>query len=182
MVEQPPSVRRLRGLTAMALRHSALDVTARSAVQGLGLAWPNAAGDVTGTGPWLAWRSPNEILVLGAASAPLQTLRDMLAPGQSETSVAIDVSQAMALFELNATGSAAQLDGWLARMVDAQSIPHDAGRCTRCRCVDVPVMLLRLAPGRMWLLVDAPLAGYIGDWLAFGFEGTFGAVLSIERY
>lgn len=166
-----PGCRQLSGFTALTIRHFAGDSSARQAVQAQGLIWPNLPGALAGHDPWLAWRSPRETLALGYQSAPLHALLDALAPGRSETAMAVDVSQALAAFELHGP----LLDAWLSRLVDAAAIPRQAGRACQCRLADVPVLLLRLDPERLYLLADRPIAPYLGNWLAYSHGGAFDA-------
>jgi len=65
------------------------------------------------------------------------------------------------------------LDDWLSHLVDALAIPRQSGCVTRCRLADVPVLLLRLYPDRVWLVADRPSAPYLGNWLAYAHEGAF---------
>lgn len=164
-----PGFVRLSGLTVITLRHLAGDTSARAAVQDQGLPWCEAPGELTGSGPWLAWRSPRETLALGFDATLLPALLQALAPGRSESAVAVDLSQALAVFELQG----ARIDEWLAHLVDASSIPRQAGRAARCRMMDVAVFLLRLDANRLLLLVDRPVAAYVENWLAYAHEGAF---------
>ncbi len=164
-----PGFRRLSGLTVITLRHLEGDTSARAAAQAQGLPWCEAPGELAGSGPWLAWRSPRETIALGFESTLLPTLLQALAPGRSESAVAVDLSQALAVFELQG----AQIDEWLAHLVDASSIPRQAGRAARCRMMDAAVFLLRLQADRLLLLVDRPVAAYVENWLAYAHEGAF---------
>lgn len=164
-----PGVRLMTGVSALTLRHFNGDTRARAAVQAAGLAWPELPGQVTGDDPWMAWRNPQEMLAIGLRRAPLQAVLQSLAPGRSDTAVALDLSEALAIFELHGP----MLDTWLSHLVDALAIPRHSGRVTRCRLADVPVLLLRLDPERVWLVADRPTAPYLGNWLAYAHEGAF---------
>lgn len=164
-----PGCRQLSGFTALTIRHFAGDRSASEAVLAQGLIWPNEPGALAGQDPWLAWRSPQEIMALGFQSAPLHALLHVLAPGRSETAMAVDVSQAFAVFELHGP----LLDAWLSHLVDAATIPRQAGRACRCRLVDVPVLLLRLSPEHVYLVADRPITPYLGNWLAYSHSGAF---------
>lgn len=164
-----PGVRLMTGVSALTLRHFNGDTRARAAVQAAGLAWPELPGQVTGDDPWMAWRNPQEMLAIGLRRAPLQAVLQSLAPGRSATAVALDLSEALAIFELHGP----MLDTWLSHLVDALAIPRHSGRVTRCRLADVPVLLLRLDPERVWLVADRPTAPYLGNWLAYAHEGAF---------
>ncbi|MBC7703449.1 MAG: hypothetical protein H7274_05830 [Rhodoferax sp.] len=164
-----PGVRLMTGVSALTLRHFPGDTSVRDAAQAAGLVWPDQPGQVTGDDPWMAWRNPQETLAIGLRRAPLQAVLQSLAPGRSDTAVAFDLSEALAIFELHGP----MLDDWLSHLVDALAIPRQSGRVTRCRLADVPVLLLRLDPERVWLVADRPSAPYLGNWLAYAHEGAF---------
>lgn len=164
-----PGCRQLSGFTAVTIRYFADDRSASEAVQAQGLIWPSVPGELSGHDPWLAWRSPQETLALGFQSAALPALLHALAPGRSETALAVDVSQALAVFELHGP----LLDAWLAHLVDAAAIPRQPGRVCRCRLADVAVLLLRLDSKRVYLVTDRPIAPYLGNWLAYSHSGAF---------
>lgn len=164
-----PGWRIVSGVTAVTIRHFAGDTDARAAALQLGPAWPDAPGALTGSDPWLAWRSPQETIAFGMEHEPLRRLVERLAPGQSAGAVAIDISEATAVIELHGP----RLDDWLAHLVDAMSIPRTAGRCTRARLADAAVLLLRLADDRLWLALERPIRAYAEDWLGYAHEGAF---------
>lgn len=166
-----PGCRQLSGFTAVTIRYFAGDRSASEAVQTQGLIWPNVPGELSGHDPWLTWRSPQETLAFGFQSAPLHALLHALAPGRSETAIAVDASQALAAFELHGP----LLDAWLAHLVDAAAIPRLPGRVCRCRVVDVSAMLLRLDPERVYLVADRPIAPYLSNWLSYSHTGAFDA-------
>lgn len=171
-----PGARRVERFRAMTVRYFAGDTAAPGALRALAPDWSGKPGELVGSDPWLAWRSPQETIAVGLAAAPLQRLLVSLAPGRSETAYAADLSDALAVFELHGP----RLDAWLAHLVDATAIAHAAGRATRCRLADVAVMLLRLAPERLWLIADRPLAPYLANWLAYTHEGAFS--LATDRF
>lgn len=168
-----PGCRELQGLQAAAVRHFAGDDSAAQAVAAIGLpglpppgVLASAAGE---SGPWLAWRAPQECLLLSLDAAPVCTLLQALEPGRSESAMAANLGDAVAAYELHGP----RIDDWLAHLVDADAIPREAGRATRARAIDVPVLLLRLAPERLWLLGDRPITAYLRHWLAFSHQGAF---------
>ena len=167
-----PNCRQLSDVSVVTIRHFAGDSSAREAVQAQGLAWPEVPGSLSGNGPYLAWRNPQETLALGLQPPALHAVLDALAPGRSETAVAVDLSESLAVFELQG----ALLDDWLSHLVDALAIPRQSGQCTRCRLADIPVLLLRLDPERVWLVADRPIAPYLSNWLSYSHEGAFSAV------
>lgn len=164
-----PGVRLLASTSAITIRHFPGDASARTAVQQAGLAWCDTPGTFAGTGPWLAWRSPQETIAIGFEPARLRPLLAELAPGRHAGAAAADISEAIAGFELHGP----MLDEWLAHLVDASAIPRQAGRVTRARLAEVAVMLLRLAPDRLWLLAEKPLLPYVQEWLVYAHEGAF---------
>ncbi|MFZ4626225.1 MAG: hypothetical protein ACOYNF_18565, partial [Rhodoferax sp.] len=125
-----------------------------------------------GQDPYLAWRGPRESLAIGFQSEPLRAVLDALAPGRSDSAVAVDLSESLAVFELHGV----LLDVWLSHLVDAMAIPHKTGRVCRCRLADIPVLILRLDPERVWLVVDRPIAPYLSNWLSYSHQGAFDAV------
>lgn len=173
MVDLDPSsmtsYRQISGYTAITIRHFRGDVSAWNAISAQSLVWPQTPGALTGSDPCLAWRGPGEVIAVGMNAKPLQEVLKALAPGQSLTAMAADLSEALAVFELVGPG----LDEWLVHLVDANSIPASAGHATRCRLADGAVMLLRLEAQRIWLLADKPIAPYINQWLTYGHQGAF---------
>jgi sarcosine oxidase gamma subunit len=160
---------RLDGITVLSLRSLSGDTAAQRAVHDAGLTWVNVPGDFAGLDPVVAWSAPGERLLLGRQAAPLRQLLAELAPGRSESALAVDLSEAMAVIELRSP----LVDQWLAHLVDASAIPREPGRCSRCRLADISAMLLRLEAGRLWLVVDRPLLPYVTEWLAYSRVGLF---------
>ncbi len=159
----------LAGISVVTVRHFSGDTSAQTEVQAAGLVWPDKPGLFTGEDPWMAWRSPQEMIVIGSRPAPSQALLQSLASGRSDSAIALDLSEALAVYELYGP----LLDDWLSHLVDALAIPRLAGQASRCRLADVPVLLLRLDPERVWLVADRPIAPYLGNWLAYAHEGAF---------
>lgn len=166
-----PGCRVVDSFSAVAIRHFPGDTSARDAVHQLGLAWSEAPGTLTGSDPWLAWRSPRETIAFGLERARSQELLERLAPGRSAGAMTIDVTEALGVIELHGVA----LDEWLAHLVDAMSIPRQSGRCTRARMAEAAVMLLRIAEDRLWMVIDRPIRAYAEDWLAYSHEGAFGS-------
>lgn len=67
-----------------------------------------------------------------------------------------------------------QLDAWLARLVDASAIPAP-GRASRCRLIDVPVLMWRIDAAHVRLQADRALSPYLAQWLTHAHEGAFGS-------
>jgi sarcosine oxidase gamma subunit len=168
-----PGCRRVGGFAALTIHRIAADTSAAEALSALGLAGPGTPGTFTGTcsgtDPLIAWRSPQEWLVLSLQPARCALLLAALAAGRSATALAAEISDALVLYELHGP----ELDDWLSRLVDAQAIPRMAGRASRCRLADVSVLLLRLQAGRLWLAADRTLAPYLEAWLVYTHAGAF---------
>jgi len=156
-------------VAAIAIRHFPGDTSACDAVRQVGLGWADLPGELIGTDPWLAWRSPQESIAFGLERERLQPLLERLAPGRSDSAVAMDLSDALGVIELHGS----RLDEWLARLVDAMSVPRRPGRCARARMADAAVLLLRLSEDRAWMVLDRPIRAYAEDWLAYAHEGAF---------
>jgi sarcosine oxidase gamma subunit len=168
-----PGCREVAGLYIATVRHFPGDTTAAPALAAAGLPGlppPRtlASADAQ-AGPWLAWRGPQESLALSLDAAPLQALLRALEPGRSQPAMAAELSDALLTFELHGP----HIDDWLAHLFDADAIPRHPGRASRARMVDVPALLLRLAPERLWLLGDRTIAAYLRNWLAFSHQGAF---------
>lgn len=164
-----PGARQLDGVATLGVRMLAGDTAAHQAVLDSGLPWVNMPSELAGTDPFVAWRAPEERLVLGRHVEPMQRLLRALAPGLHTTALAVDLSESVAVIELHGAG----LDDWLAHLVDASAIPRAPGRASRSRLADVPALLLRLSGERLWLTVERPLLPYVIDWLAYAHEGAF---------
>lgn len=158
-----PGFRVLSGVAAVSIRFLAGDTSARAAVEAQGLPWVQSPGEMTGTDPFVCWRAPQELLAIGLNAAPLHALLARLAAGQHDLALAIDMSEALTVFELHGP----QLDRWLVRVVDATAVPRGAGTMSRSRLADVPVLLLHKAVDSVWLVAERPLAPYIADWLEY---------------
>ena len=169
---------RRTGFSAVTLRHSVDDVRARLALEAAGLPCCSTPGRIAGDGPWLAWRSPGECLGLSFDPTPLHLAWAALAPGRCDTAVVLDLSHALALYELHGPG----LDDWLARLVDASAIPRQPGLATRCRLIEVTVDLWRLAPERLWLLADRHLAPWVAQWLDYAQAGATSGPSAQRRF
>lgn len=165
-----PGCREVPGVVVATLRHFAGDTSAAAAITGMGLPWPLEVGRLAGADPWLAWRAPQEAWLLATRREPVDALLGALAPGQSESAMAAELSDGLITLELHGP----QLDDWLAHLVDASAIPRQPGLVTRARMADVAVLLLRLANDRLWLLADRTIAHYLVEWLTYSHEGAFG--------
>ncbi|MGE3922550.1 MAG: hypothetical protein AB7G13_06400 [Lautropia sp.] len=161
----------LDGMRIATIRHgSGADLASQA--RSLGLEWPARPGAITGQDPYLVWRDPQEVISVGtstssAAAHASTTFLAGLAPGARTDAVAVDLSEAVRVFELPGPC----IDDWLERLVDASAVPRLAGTATRCRFADIAVLLLRLAPQRLWLLADRALEAYVKDWLDYSRRG-----------
>lgn len=166
--------RQMADITAITIRHFSGDHSAFDAAKRQHLTWPDAPGILAGNDPCLVWRSPQEVIALGFRSESLMEVLAALAPGQSETAMATDLSEALVVFELRGP----TLDEWLSHLVDATAIPRQTGRVRRCRLMDAAVMLLRFEAQRLWLVADRPIAPYLSNWLTYAHQGAFAATIS----
>jgi sarcosine oxidase gamma subunit len=155
------AVRPVEGLLVLCVRTLPGDRAAEQALREAGLPPMNMPGEVSGHGPWLAWQAPHARLLLGEPCAAMRSVQAALAAGRHATALAVDTSEATDVIELQGPG----LDEALASWVDAGALPRIPGRASGCRFVDVPVLLMRLAEARLWLLVDRPLRPYVQSWL-----------------
>ncbi|GAB2601119.1 hypothetical protein GCM10027034_37880 [Ramlibacter solisilvae] len=106
--------------------------------------------------------------MLGESATAISDLLTALTPGRVPNAMAIDMTHGLGTVELHGP----RLDGWLARLVDQSAIPTE-GRASRCRLVDIPVLLLRPATDSLRLVADRSLFPYVAHWLAFSHEGAF---------
>jgi sarcosine oxidase gamma subunit len=163
---------------AATIRHLPGDLSAASALQDLGWKMPTAARRLTrqildapgAREVLLVWRNPQEVLALCAhdgAGNPFEALLDSLAAGRSPTAIAADSSHGLVVLALDGPG----LEDWLARLVDAASIPP-AGSASGARLGDLPVLLVRPQASKVWLVAERPGLAYINDWLTYAHEGA----------
>lgn len=150
-VVSAPGFRQLSGVTAVTVRFLPGDSAAQAALQAQGLPWVQAhspaPGKIAGADAFVCWRTPRELLAIGLSAPPLLALLDGLSAGQHDLAMAINVSEALTVFELS--GSA--LECWLMRLVDATAVTQDPDTMSSCRLADVPTLLLRLAADSLWL-------------------------------
>ena len=165
-----PGLRELSAIFAVTLRHFPDDASVSPELAALGLAWPLKPGQMVGSDPWLVWRGPQEALLLSTQRHSVDRLLSALAPGLSPTALAAELSDSLMTCELHGP----RLDDWLGHLVDASSIPRQAGSASRARLADVAVLLLRLDAQRLWLMADRSISAYVINWLGFSHEGAFG--------
>jgi sarcosine oxidase gamma subunit len=171
-----PGVALVDGLRMVAVRWLGGGEAVRQAFDDSGLPWASAPGDCAGDDPLVAWCAPRERWLIGQNRPPLDQLLTRLAPGRLAGALAVDVSDSSVVFNLCGTA----LDTWLAHLVDASAVPRVAWRASRCRLADVPVLLLRRASDRLWLVVDRPLGNYVADWLEYAHEGAFAKPVTVR--
>lgn len=114
----------------------------------------------------VVWRSPTEYWIVTRQPALLDPVVAALRPGATALACAVDHSAGTVGIELQGE----ELDGVLARLMDAAAIAALPGQATRARCADLAVVLLRLQAQRAWLLVERPVADYLLDWLRLACE------------
>jgi heterotetrameric sarcosine oxidase gamma subunit len=120
-----------------------------------------APGRCEGDAVRVVWRSPTEYWLVTERPALLDPVAEALRPGATALAYAVDHSTGTVGIELQGE----ELDGVLARLMDAAAIAALPGQATRARCADLAVVLLRLQAQRAWLLVERPVADYLLDWL-----------------
>lgn len=174
-----PGCRTADDTRVLVVQHAARSATARSVFGQLGLPWPQEAGELHrgpgATPSWVWRRHPGELLFVGSDDAVAEALLARLpaaaeALPDDEAAVAFDLSHGMRVLVLEGQG----LDAWLARMVDAASIPRQPGQGAGVRLVDVAAVLLRLEPLCVWLVADRALTPYLAEWLCFTHAATLG--------
>lgn len=154
----------------LSLRHlpgrgssSLLTVMAAHALPGL-----PEPGRSYGIEPRLIWRSPNETLLLTQdprqASALLATLR----PASGALAFALDLSSGTLVAKLQGCGVAALLS----RLVDAQTLPREAGEASRVRLVDIAAVVWCESPDHVGLLVDRANDHYLARWLKYAADAV----------
>lgn len=127
---------------------------------------PGEAGSTFGSDPCLIWRQPCETLAVSATPGNLDPLLAGLAAAPGPLASAIDLSDAVVVFELTHDA----LDGWLGRLVDDSALPRLPGAAWRARLGDIAVLLVRRTPERAWLIADRAFAHYLAHWLTYSYE------------
>lgn len=163
MAEPRSTWRRGRLGTVLSLRHFESDRGMRDAMAATSLSLPNVPGELTGSGPWLAWRSPTETWLLEAGARASADLLARFAPGASPTAMAVDISDALVCFEIMGN----DIPHGVPRLVDASAAPTSPGRASCCRLGDAAVMLLQVDERRLWILVERPLSDHVEEWLDY---------------
>lgn len=165
-----PGARRVEAMRVLSVRHFQASRTAEDAFTECGLACPARTLDLASShGLLAARRHPEEVIVMGESAATvLEQLLVTLAPGRHPDAMAIELTHGLGAIELHGS----RLHEWLARLVDCSAIPAE-GRASRCRFIDVPVLLVRPAAERILLLADRSLSPYLADWLTFSHEAAF---------
>ena len=118
-------------------------------------------GRLVGSDPLLIWRSPTEWLHVGTRDEPADALLRALPPGGATQ--ATDLSAGITVFELQGES----IDALLPRLLDAGVQLGQPGQATRARLADIAVVGMRLAPERLWLLIDRANDHYLAHWLAY---------------
>jgi len=164
-----PGARPLVTMCVVVVRWIADSRAAQAAFAEAGMGWPEHDLELRSMNGWLATRRHGkEVIVVGDNAPTMQQLLAAMAPGREPDSMALELTQGTGVIELRGP----ELADWLSRLVDRASLP-DEGRASRCRLVDVPVLLLRPARDCILLIADRSLFPYLARWLAFAHEGTF---------
>lgn len=162
-------IRSLEPLHVLALRHlpgGAQAIT--QALRPLGIdtlpvAGRHASSAAGAAGPCVLWRSPSEWTFVSTDPHPVQLVEQALQASALEgQACAANLSDGVMGLDLHGP----QVDALLMRLLDAASLPREAGQATRVRLVDVPVTLVRFGEHHLWLLADRSHDHYIAAWLA----------------
>ena len=156
------SVRLIEPLRVVSLRHLAEGAPAK-ALHAHGFLHLPSPGCFEGSGPFLLWRKPGELLLVGTEDSAADGLLLALPAGLEPLAYALDLSGGLVLFELQGRS----VDAVLERLLDAAAIPHRAGHAHSTRLGDITVIAMRQAPDRVWLLADRSNDDYLARWIAF---------------
>lgn len=158
------SVRLIEPLRVVSLRHLAEGAPAiAKALHAHGFLHLPSPGCFEGSGPFLLWRKPGELLLVGTEDSMADGLLLALPAGLEPLAYALDLSGGSVLFELQGRC----VDALLERLLDAAAIPHRAGQAHSTRLGDIVVIAMRQAPDRVWLLADRSNDDYLARWIAF---------------
>ena len=105
----------------------------------------------------LAWRSPNETLLLAGEPA-LSELEARVA--QAADGCLVNLTGGLKVLRVTGEG----IPDLLCRLGGTGSIPQ-LGEARRSRLADVPVLALSVRPGEMLLLVDRAYAEHLMGWI-----------------
>lgn len=165
------TVRVVEGLRVLALRYLAGGAAAiELALAAHDLAPLAQPGACKGADPWLVWVGLAESLLLTSHPAVADGVLRELAPGLQAVACALDQSGGWLVFELLGTN----VDEVLSRLLDASAIPQRAGQSSRARLMDISAVLVRLAPDRVFLLVDRTHGIYAAQWLTHALGAAAG--------
>jgi sarcosine oxidase gamma subunit len=162
-------LRRLEALNVLALRHLPAGGTegVRAALQRAGLPAPPPPGMLAGSDPFVVWCSPSEWRLVASERTCIDAVAAALKPGGDDAACAVDLSAGVHGLDLAGSG----IDDLMSRLMDAASIAAP-GRATRGRLIDATVLQLRPAPGRMWLIVDLALEGWLAQWIGHTLQAS----------
>ena len=164
------AIRSLETLHVLALRHLPGGAQAiAQALRPLGIDTLPTAGRLAcsaegAAGPCVLWRSPSEWTLVSTDPHPVQVVEQALqATALDGQACAVNLSDGVMGLDLNGP----QVNALLMRLMDAASLPRQAGQATRVRLVDVPVTLVRFGEHHLWLLADRSHDHTIAAWLAY---------------
>jgi heterotetrameric sarcosine oxidase gamma subunit len=160
--QEPPRLTVLAPLRVLAVRlHPAADSNWISALHGVGVMRPPLPGRFEGDAVRVVWCGPTDYWLVTQQAALLDAMAQALQPGAAELVCAIDHSAGTVGIDLQGN----DIDGLLARLMDATAIPAGPGQAARVRCADLAVVVLRVHMQRAWLLVERPVAHFLCEWL-----------------
>ena len=162
-------MRSLEPLYVLALRHLPGGAPAvAQALRPLGIdtlpaAGRHASSAAGAAGPCVLWRSPSEWTLVSTDPHPVQLVEQALQASALEgQACAVNLSDGIMGLDLQGP----KVNALLIRLLDAASLPREAGQAKRVRLVDVPVTLVRFGDHHLWLLADRSHDHYIAGWLA----------------
>ena len=113
------------------------------------------------TGVWLA---PDEFLILGGATSPI----DDRAGASTGTSVAVDVSAQRTIIALSGPEARDLLAGGCSVDLDASVAPTGTSVHTPLAQAGVILLVVDAEAGEFWLIVRSSFAEYVALWLLQG--------------
>lgn len=160
---QALEVRVVEGLRVLSLRHRAGGTAVvEQALEAHGIPALPEPGTFMGTEPRLVWTGAAESLLLTTQQVVADGVLRALSPACASLACAVDQSAGSLVLDLRG----AALADVLSHLFDANAIPPHAGLAARARMIDISATLVRLEPGRAWLVVDRPLGLYVLQWIA----------------
>ncbi|MCU4651834.1 sarcosine oxidase subunit gamma [Roseibacterium sp. SDUM158016] len=157
------SVREM-GLQGMVTLRADLSVAAKALKKVTGAAMPEVRGMTEGEGTRVAWMSPDELLILCDHSAAGEMARGLTEALKGQHHLAVDVSDARAMFSL--TGEAGALRDVLAKVTPADLAALAPGEMRRTRLQQVAAALWFESGTEARVVCFRSVAQYVFDLLA----------------